>query len=373
MKILNFFHTALKRTVKNPLFLVMLVFLCFCVLFFGSIEKDVEMSPVGVVLRDNDPEAIRLFDKLKADGFVAFSDEDAMCQAIRSEEISIGIAIKQNLTERLAQGKIEGALVLYCMPTTSFVRVTSLRVSAHLGEIYGPYITEKMMADIGVELSHEQVREHMEECFRNDAQFEFSITDISGKPLERASYSRSLIYGMLAVLLFCLFALCTCTEKDASYRNLHDRLGVKKAFFAVLLPGYAVKYVISMAVCAVAAVACRKLYGTDVSGLGWRCAVYILYLCGVGAGLHAVLYRFSRVQLYVLALGLLSLAVCPIFVDVTAFVKIPEWVRLLLPPYFFYKIPQAPIACALGAVAVCLAGLTALYFRESRITPRTRV
>lgn len=373
MRILNFCFTAWKRTLKNPLFLVMLALLCFCVLFFGSIEKDVKMAPVGVVLRDHDPEAKRLFDKMTADGFVAFTDEQAMCRAVRDEEISIGIAIKQNLTQRLENADVEGAMVLYCMPTASFVRVTSLRVSAHLGEIYAPYITQHMMDKIGVELSHEQVRAHMEACFEKDAQFEFSITDVSGKPLERASYSRSLIFGMLAVLLFCLFALCTCTEKDASFRNLHDRLGATKAFLAVLLPGYAVKYLLSMAVASVAAVACQKLYGTDISGLWWRCAIYLLYLCGVGAMLHAVLYRFSRVQLYVLTLSLLSLAVCPVFVDVTAFVKIPEGIRLLLPPYYFYKIPQAPVACLIGAVAMCAVGLGALYIRESRITPRTRV
>lgn len=373
MRILTFFAIAWKRIWKNPLFLVMLGLLCFCVLFFGSIEKEVRMAPVGVVLRDSDPEAVRLYDMLVADGFVPFSQEQAMCEAIRDEKISIGIAIREGLTPRLEAGDVEGVLVLYCMPTASFVRVTSLRLSAHLGEIYAPYMTERMMEQIGVELSHEQVRAHMEECFRTDAQFTFTMTDIAGKPLERTSYSRSLILGMLAVLLFCLFSLCTCTEKDASYRQLHDRLGAKKAFLTVLLPGYALRYLIAMVVCALASIACRQLYGTDISGLWWRCAIYLAYLLGISALLYAVLYRFGRVQLYVLTLSLLSLGVCPIFVDISAFVKIPEWIRLLIPPYYFYKIPQAPLPCALGAVAACGAGLTALYLRERRITPRTRV
>lgn len=373
MKMLTAFRIALKRTGKNPLFLVMLAFLCFCVLFFGSIEKDVKSAPVGITLRDNDPAAVALLENMKADGFVAYPDEEALCKAIRREEISIGIAVKQDLSARLDAGDMEGALVLYCMPTASFIKITSLRVSAHLGRVYTPYIVEDLMAQIDVELTAEQVQAYMEQRFANDANFEISVTDMEGRDLARSSYSRNLILGMLAVLLFCLFALCTCTHRDASFRNMHDRLGCKKAFFAVLLPDYGVKYLVTLGVSGLAVVACRLLYGTDVSGLVGRCAVYLLFLCGVGGLLHALLYQFGRVQLYIMLLSLLSLAVCPIFVDIGMFSVVPEWIRLLLPPFFFYKIPQAPVACAIAAVLVCVAGLAALYFRESKVTPRTKV
>ncbi len=373
MKILTAFRIALKRTLKNPLFLIMLAFLCFCVLFFGSIEKDVQSAPVGITRRDSDPAAVRLVDNMVSDGFVLFPDEQAMCAAIRRGDISIGIAVKQDLTARMEKGEMESALVLYCMPTASFIKVTSLRVSAHLGQIYTPYIVQHMMEQINVDLTAEQVREYMDQRLASDANFEISITDMEGVNLETASYSRNLILGMLAILLFCLFALCTCTEKDASFRSMHDRLGCKKAFFTVLLPGYAVKYAITLLVSGGAVIACKLLYGTDVSGLALRCAVYLLFLCGVGGLLYAILYRFSRVQLYIMLLSLLSLAVCPIFVDIGMFSAVPEWIRLLLPPFFFYKIPQAPVACAIAAVLVCAGGLTALYLRESRITPRTRM
>lgn len=366
-------YVALKRTLKNPLFLAMLVLLCFCVLFFGSIEKKVEQAPVGVTCRDKDPEALRLMENMAADGFVIYPDEEALCRDIRNETISMGVAIKEGLTQRMEDGDVESAVVLYCMPTSSFVKVASLRISAHLGESYAPYITQRFMEDIHVELTHEQVREYMEQRLQSDAQFEFSITDMQGKSLERSSYSRSLILGMLAVLLFCLFALCTCTEKDGAFRNLHDRLGNTKAFFLVLLPSYGVKYVITLAVAGGASVACSLIYGTDVAGLALRCGVYLLFLCGVAGLLYALLYNFSRVQLYVMLMSLLSLAVCPIFVDVGMFSQFPAWVRLLLPPYYFYQIQYTPVACTIGAVAVCVLGLGALWFRESRIPPRTRV
>ena len=373
MSVLTSFRIALKRTVKNPLFLTMLAFLCFCVLFFGSIEKDVEGAPIGVTRRDDDPAAVQLVQNMEADGFVVYPDEESLCQAIRREEISIGIAVKQNLTRRMDAGEMESALILYCMPTASFTRVTGLRVSAHLGRVYTPYIVEELMEQIDVELTAEQIGAYMEQRFAEDAGFDVSITDMDGASLARSSYSRNLILGMLAILLFCLFALCTCTEKDASFRSMHDRLGCKKAFFTVLLPTYAVKYAITLGVSAVAVVACKLIYGTDVAGLAGRCAVYLLFLCGVGGLLYALLYRFSRVQLYIMLLSLLSLAVCPIFVDIGMFSVVPEWIRLLLPPYFFYKIPQAPVVCGVAAVLVCVGGLAALYFRESRVAPRTRV
>lgn len=374
MKLTASFVAAWKRTVKNPLFLVMLAFLCFAVLFFGSIEKDVKLAPMGVVLRDEDPDALRLARNMEQDGFRRFSDEQDMCRAIRRGELSLGVAVKADLSKSLESWETEGVLVLYCMPTASSVKSSSLRITSHLGRVYAPHITEKLMQDIQVPLTDDQVRQYMDECFEKDAPFEFTVTDLEGTSLAGASQSRSLIYGMLAVLLFCLVALCTSTEKDASYRALHDRLGCKTAFFTVLLPAYGVKYAITLAVSAVAALACQWIYGTDITYLAQRCAVYLVYLFGISGLLHGLLYRLDRVQLYIMLLSLLALAGCPIFVDIGIFSGTAvDAFRVLLPPYFFYLIPQNPILCTAAAVAVCVGGLGALYFRERRITPRTRV
>lgn len=368
------FGAAWKRTVRNPLFLVMLGFLCFCVLFFGSIEKEMRVEPIGVTLRDADPDALELAKNMQADGFVLFEDETEMCRAIARGELSMGVAVKKDLSKSLSAWRTEKVLVLYCMPTTSAVKSSSLRINAHLARVYAPHVTEKLMADIGVDLSDEQVQSYMDAQFENDAAFDIAVTDLEGDSLARVSYSRSLIFGMLAVLLFCLVALCTSTEKDWAYRNLHDRLGCRTAFFTVLLPAYGVKYAITLGVCTVAALACQWIYGTDITYLTERCAVYLVYLFGVSGLIHGLLYRFSRVQLYIMLLSLLALAGCPIFVDIGVFSGgIVDVFRMLLPPYFFYLIPQQPVFCALAAVAVCLVGLGTLYFRENKVAPRTRV
>ena len=373
-RILMSLYTALLRVLKNPLFIVMLLFLGFCVVFFGSIEKEVSLPKAGIVLRDSDEQGMRLYDALVKDGFKPYENEDGMREAIRVGEISVGVAIKKDLTKRLMDADVEGCIVLYCMPTTSFVNVTSLRVSAQLAEIYAPYITNRLMENRGLEISIEDVREYMDYCYEHDAQFEFVFSDMEGKELVHTSYSKSLIWGMFAVLLFCLFSLCTCTEKDAGYRELRDRLGYKKAFFTVLLPSYTVKYLITFLMVLVSSFICQKLYGTDISGLYTQCAIYLLYLCGIGALLYALLYKFSRVQLYIIALSLISLGICPIFVDISNYAVIPDVVKLaLLPPYFFYKIPSSPVLYLIIAGFVCAAGLIAIYIREARTSPRTRL
>lgn len=373
MRILIPFYTATKRVLKNPLFLFMLVFLCFCVLFFGSIEKEVTLPKTGVTLTDSDPEAVNLHNRLRDDGFIPYENEAVMCEAIRTGEIAMGVSVKAGLTERMLAGDMEGATKLFCTPTTSFITVTSLRISAHLGDIYAPYMTERMIKNYGITLTHEEVREYMDTCYAEDAQFEFVFSDMDGKPLERASYSQSLIFGMLAVLLFCLFALCTCTEKDASYRNLHDRLGTRRAFFSLLLPSYAVKYAVTLAVTGGACYACHIVYGTDVSALFGRCALYLFFLMGVGALLWASLYYISRVQLFVMIVAVASLGVCPIFVDIGFLADIPEFARMLLPPYFFYKIPTDPALCITVAIVLFAASLVLLYLREKSITPKTKI
>jgi len=373
MKWITFIAIATKRSLKNPLFLAMLAFLCFCVLFFGSIEKEVTMPKAGFTLLDDDANALVLQEKLIADGYRLYENEAQMLEAIRVKEITIGLSVQPELTHRMASGNLEGALTVYSLPTAAFVNLTSLRVISHMTEIYAPYLTEHLMQEYGVELTHQQVREYMDRCYAEDAQFMFQFQDVDGKALPPVSYSQRLIYGMFAVLLFCLFALCTCTEKDAAYRNLHDRLGCKRAFFTVLLPSYGVKYLLSLCGVALSAGACHLLYGTQVHTLPMQCGVYLLYLCGIGALAYAVLYKFARVQLYVLTFSLLSLGVCPIFFDLSAYGNIPEAVKLILPPYFFYFVPKAPLTALLIAVSVCGGGLWLLYLREKRVMPKTRI
>lgn len=373
MKKITFMLLAGKRALKNPLYVLMLVFLCFSVLFFGSIEKEITLPESGFTLLDNDPEALILRDKLIADGYKLYESESEMKEAIRAKDITIGFSVQPGLTERLRNGDLDGVLTVYSLPTAAFVNVTALRVISHVTDIYAPYLTERMMQEQGITLTQQQVREYMDQHYAEDAQFMFQFQDVDGKILPPVSYSRQLIYGMFAILLFCLFALCTSTEKDSAYRNLHDRVGCKQAFLTVLLPSYAVKYAFSLCTVALSATVCRLLCSTDVRMLALRCAVYMLYLCGVGALLYAVLYKFSRVQLYVLTFSLLSLGVCPIFFDLSAYAKIPEVAKLLLPPYFFYIIPKSPLFAVLLAVAVCASGFWLLYQREKRLLPKTRI
>ena len=195
-----------------------------------------------------------------------------------------------------------------------------LRVSAHLCDLYAPYLVERLSAEHGVTLSAQQVRAHIDGLLQSDAAFEFCFEDMQGAALQGRSYAQGLIYGIFAVLLFCLFALCSATEKDASLQTVRGRIGGRRAFDTVFLPALAVRF----ALCAAA---------------------------------DALLGRFGRIQIAVMTLALLSLGVCPIFVDVSAFIGIPEAVKCLLPPYFFYKVMGAPALCAAVAVAVCGGGL----------------
>ncbi len=365
---------AFKRVLKNRLFLVTLCALAFCVIYFGSIEKEIKLPVTGVVQpEEGDTLAQDLYERLLADGMFPYETEAEMREDMRTGKISAGVLICRDLTGRLSSGEPDGVVTLLCTPTTSFIKFTGTRISAHLCDLYAPYLAAGILDSMGIPGDPQELRDYIDYCLENDAQFEFVFEDAEGKELEERSYAKSLIYGALAVLLFCLFALCMCTEKDISYRNMHDRIGCRRAFCTVLLPGYGVQLLLSMAVVGMATQICHWVYGTDIGFLWVQCAIYLLFLCGVSAALYAAVYRFSHVQLYVLAMSIISLAICPVFVNLSAYAAIPEWVKLLMPPYFFYKIPDAPWLCAGVAAAVAAAGLALLYLRESRMTPRTRI
>jgi len=70
-------------------------------------------------------------------------------------------------------------------------------------------------------------------------------------------------------------------------------------------------------------------------------------------------------QLYTLLALLIPAAadLCPIFTDLALFSPALGAVRLLVPPYWLWLIPQAPLLWALGALLLCLGGLGALALR----------
>lgn len=371
---MQWFGIAFKRILKNRLFLTMLLVLAFCTVYFGSIEKEIKLPVVGVVAPDSSDElAVKLYEKLLSDGMIHYDSEERLLADMQKGTISAGVLMVEDLTGRLKAGKPEKVVTLLATPTTSFCRFTGVRISAHLCDLYAPYLMSDALKDMGVLVEPVELREHIDYRLEHDAQFSFQFQDTDGKVLEEDSYAQKLIYGSLAVLLFCLFALSMCTEKDASFRNLHDRLGCRRAFVTALLPTYAVELALALGVTGLATQICHWVYGTDISFLWIQCAVYLLFLCGVGALLYGLVYRFAHVQLYVLTMSVVSLAICPVFVDLSAYAAIPEWVKLLMPPYFFYKIPENPWLYAGVAAAVAAAGLGILYFRENRIKPRTRI
>lgn len=364
---------AAKRTAKNKIFIFTLLFIVISTVLISSVQRKISLPICGICSEDNSYAAERIIKNLSRDGYIAYDSKEAMLRGISEGEITAGALIKGDIEAAFLKGELNKMIELYVTPTTTFDRVSGMRILSRVAEEYSPYLSSNILKNLGIEYSPENIREDINKKMMTSEDFTFKFTSVEGESIKDNTYAQSLTYGAVAIFFFCLFALSFSAQKDRSYMEIRDRIGTKRAFLTIRLPSFFVKY----AVCAIGSILSlllsEKLYAVNTAKIIPTVLVYLLFLCGVAALIYAVLYNFSTAQLYVLCVCLLSLGVCPVFIDMSATIKIAEGIKMLLPPYFFYKAQENTLLWGAVAVVFTAVSMLLLYLREKQIPPRTRV
>lgn len=353
------FVFALKRLVRRPLFVGMLLIYILAVAFAGNVGKEISLPPAGVYDGSSSEESGRIVSYLTANGFVECESPEAMIALIREGQLDCGVILPENLVELMVRNDLDGNISWIESPTAFVPELYKDHVAAAVFREHAPFITAKLFE--GTDVPQEKVFEEYEKMFAEGYAFSLDNILMEGGIRPEDASRRSLVMGVSAILL-CAIIFAFCADiADTSFRELVCRIGLAKAITATVIPGLIVRMI--LAGCA----GCIGLLLTDAGDLILPLLVYVVLLTGVGLILSGLLrnVRLIYTLLSVVVAG--SAALCPIYTDLALMSPVLAAVRNLFPPYWMWLLAENWPLGALAAILAVLGGIALLVLRYAAI------
>lgn len=352
---MNSFVFALKRVMRRPMIVGMLVIYVIAVAFSGRAGSEISLPCAGVYDESQSEASRRIVSYLTDNGFVVCESPEEMTALVRDGQLDCGVILPENLIALMERNDLEERIPWIVAPTSFIPGLYRDHVAAALFREYAPYITANLFE--GTVVSREEVFREYEEMFAGGYAFSFDDIIIEGGAAAESSNRRALVTGVSAILLCAIvFAFCADTA-DASFQAVIRRMGLWKAVTGTVIPGLLVRML--LAGCA----GCAGLFLADGAELIGPLLIYIVLLTGISVMLSALLRSTRHIYILLSVVVVGSAALCPIYMDLAVAVPALEAVRCLLPPYWMWLLPGHLLLGSLAAILSLLGGVALLVAR----------
>lgn len=329
---------ALKRFL-TPGKLALLLALSLAILGGRAAGHQAALRPCGILCQDGSPAALEVKASLLNHGFVSYEDLKAMTEDISMGVLDCGAVLLPGIGQGIEQGEYAGFVQLFVAPDSFLTEAYQAHITAALYTASAPALISQAAEDAGVPLEAGAIQKEWDSMLDSGYRFRVEVVTAQGKAPEVPDYPQAIAAAAAALLLFAAVVPGTVgltLEAD----RLQVRIGRKKALTGVLLPGLVWQLIL-----------CTLAAAPFLGEAGWAVPGYLLMLTALGL----LLARSPLPLKPLLPLVLLgSLALMPIYFDLTSLYPRLLILRYLLPPCWLLATQAQP------SLAVGGAGLTAV-------------
>ncbi len=321
---------AVKRLFVTPWFTLFWILILLIPVMAQRAAADVAVPAPGYAVEGSaDEDAARMAAYLEEAGFQRFASEEALLDAVDKGKADAGVVIPGNISSKLQEKDVKNCLSFIKSPNSFLPDLWQEHVSAALFGVYAPYV----MADAldGAELSEEEIFAAYYDRFDAGKLFSFDIISAKGHVEPLTERQDRFFLGALSLLLFAAAFYAAAAPLTAETRALSARSGRKAAFVYFFLPGTVLRYLLLWLAGAGAALLCGR------AALLPALALYVLLLAVFSLVLKAIPGR-SWQGMLCLFLLLISLALCPVYADLSLAVPAVSVIRRFLPPYWLWML-----------------------------------
>ena len=344
----------LKRACRRLLVFLLLLVVPMLAVRVSTAETP---PPAGFYLPEETPSAERIREYLQDNGFVSRDDPESLLEQVRLGELDSGVVFPKDFSQRLSQGQLEESIKFFSSPSSFSPELYKSHVAAIVFREYVPYICASAFAE--TELTQEAVLEKYEAMFAGGYAFSFDVVTANGEPGDETGKNRNMALGATAILTCAALFLLAAETADGSVKQLLPRLGLKRSITRVLLPETAVNLLLS------AAFSGGGLALAGLPEMWLPTALYCAAMWGWGLLLYGILWSAKQIYVLLPVLVIASAALCPIYTDLRILLPWLKSVRMVLPTYWLWCIPNDIglwIAVSMGIITAGI-GLIALRCR----------
>ena len=325
MKLLLF---SLKKTLKTPLYWIFLLGVLLLPVLFYHVGRQVTAPPAAYYLANpQDADSALVAGHLKDAGFLAYDSEEALRRDIELGKLEGGVIIPGDLTDRLRRGDYEGSLLFIASSTALLPDLWQNHTAAALLAVYSPYISARILEEEGI--TEEEMKAAYSEMMESGQLFHFVITTRDGVLVPDVARSRRFFLGALALLLFLASYFCISAPLWELAEDMHLRVGKGRALRSLYAPGLLLRGLGLFLAAAGACLLCgEKAY--ILPALGALTAMLLFHFL-----LHLLPGKRWK-DLLIIFITLFSLALSPMYVDLSLLLPLIGKLRLLLPPVWLW-------------------------------------
>ena len=342
---------AWKRSI-SPLLLLLLSVLVLLPPLCAAAGRETKAPPAGYVCSaEKNDDIARLCRELEAMGFQPVSEASALRTAIAEGMVDCGVIIPESAPQAIPAHELDRLLLWVDSPSSQFSALYRASAAAALFSVTAPYYTADALAQSGI--SEDEVLAAYYAAMDGDMAFRFEISSTSGAFYAGEERSARYLTGAMSMLVFIALFFGAALPLTDETQRISRRIGMAAARRSILLPGSAVRCGLILLA---AALGC--LLG-NAGALLLPVILYAVLVYSVSIFI-AMLPGKGRKITFASLLCMLSLAVCPVFIDLSLFVPGIAFLRCLAPPAWLWLIKQAEspaIAALAAALSLCLLGL----------------
>lgn len=323
------FLFALKHLLRNAVFPVFLALTIALPALAGLAASRALLPPAAVFAEDPDDfDTARLVKCLSEAGFRVTESRQALEYGVSMEQYDAGIVIPSDFSERLKANDVEGIFTMVTSQSTSLEPLWREHAGAALFSVYAPYLTGEILEEL--DLSGEAFFTEYYALMDGDPLFVFELETLDGRAPQTGSIrARNFFLGLLSVLLFlsAFFGIAMPVLKET--RRLSGRLPLRNVIRSFTVPGLLVRVLFLLLTALVSCLAA-----------GHPESILPAVLASLAMAVVSLLPWLFRSDSWQVILGafivLFSLALCPVFIDLSIFFKPVSVIRLFLPPYWLW-------------------------------------
>ncbi len=345
-----------KRLLKKPLFLLLFISLPLGMRAFRGAEKESGGSIAIALYTGGDAFNEQVADALGKDAqsfsFYRCGSEEELRNDVASGRAECGYCFPEGLKERLDAGDYKRAIRAVTSPSTVVSGIASESVYAGLFSVYGREllrqyaVSGQAFAGARELFLAERIWEELEPLYdknlKNGSTFAFAYETVAGAAVEEAQALASFpVRGMGAVFILVMGLGAAVTAGEDGGRGLYLAMTeARKAACQLMQIGAAVSFA-ALSVLVSLAVSGSFPRPCGPGSLFQECAALALYGASAAVfswGLLAAVKRPQAIAGLIPFFILGSLAVCPVFADLSRFIPVIKIIRWGFLPWYYLRL-----------------------------------
>ena len=335
----------IKRLIKNPAFICMLIIMPVLVIMFNKVDTKEEKRIFVGVYHEADYLSKTICENLKVkDGYIKFlvyDNKDKMIEDVETKKLECAYVFPIDFKDRLDNYIIKKSITCIESPSTILSSLSDEVVFAGIIGEYGKNIAvdfakeNNIFVGDGTKSSDNIVRNYEkfntpENTFSIDYEYieadGINLIEIKDKTTTYA------IHGIISVLILIsgLFGAVKWfdDEKKGLYSSFNSKGKVIIGFISILAP------TLLMALSGIVTIYLSNTY-TYMSREFISMGLYILLVCGYSYLLKLIVKSGTDICVILPVVTIGSLIFCPVFIDISKFIPFVSRINKLFPSFYY--------------------------------------